>query len=113
MGRESWWRKYAGIAVTVVVVLIGGAIAWGTAINQVHTVEDDVGELETDVTGLRGDIRQAYEERADLRSGAAVRDTQITHLAEALARVTAASQTLGQAVARLEVILAQLPQAQP
>ncbi len=113
MGKESWWRRHAGVAVTVVVVLIGGAVAWGTAITQVDTVEDDVVELETDVTGLRGDIRRAYEERADLRSGAAVRDTQIAHLAEALARVAATSQALGQAVARLEVILAQLPQAQP
>jgi septal ring factor EnvC (AmiA/AmiB activator) len=104
--EEPLWRRHPAVIVTVIVIVLSGAIAWGTTISRVGTTEDDVADL-------RGNVQRADKERSELQSARAVHESQLAHIITTLASTVVTGQTLGQAVARLEAIVSRHPSSQP
>jgi hypothetical protein len=93
----GWIRKNALGLVTLALMLLGVAVAWGATSADIGTTAERVSEL-------RDDARSATTERATIRSDVRVLETRQQALGETIRSAVVAVDRLESVVSRLEAL---------
>jgi chromosome segregation ATPase len=93
----GWIRKNVASVVTWALLLLGGAVAWGSVAATIDSTGERVSELSTD-------SRSASSERATIRSDVRVLETRQEALNETIRSAVLAVDRLEAVVSRLEAL---------
>jgi len=94
---KGWLKNNVAAVVTWAILLLGGAVAWGSVAAQIDNTGDRVVEL-------HDDARTASTERATIRSDVRVLETRQQALGETLRSAVVAVDGLEAVVSRLEAL---------